>query len=147
MAATHGPSCRPARKKSCSELTRRWRKKIGSVPDAESVTYRSEIHGAGNPIEIHLSMDDNDQLVAAAEGLKAELGRYPGVFDTGLLQSLVPDFAPRFNLRAGLTDLIVSWIEGGAQVNSELDGFEDRLADVAESTKRAVGTVVARYTN
>jgi multidrug efflux pump subunit AcrB len=68
---------------STSELTRRWRKKIGSVPDAESVTYRSEIHGAGNPIEIHLSMDDNDQLVAAAEDLKAELGRYPGVFDIG----------------------------------------------------------------
>jgi multidrug efflux pump subunit AcrB len=71
------------REVSTSELTRRWRKKIGSVPDAESVTYRSEIHGAGNPIEIHLSMDDNDQLVAAAEDLKAELGRYPGVFDIG----------------------------------------------------------------
>jgi multidrug efflux pump subunit AcrB len=71
------------RELSTSELTRRWRKEIGNIPDAESVTYRSEIHGAGNPIEIHLSMDDNDQLVAAAEGLKAELGRYPGVFDIG----------------------------------------------------------------
>ena len=71
------------RQLSTSELTRRWRKKIGNIPDAESVTYRSEIHGAGNPIEIHLSLDDNDQLVAAGEDLKAELGRFPGVFDIG----------------------------------------------------------------
>jgi multidrug efflux pump subunit AcrB len=68
---------------STAELTRRWRKKIGSVPDAESVTYRSEIHGAGNPIEIHLSLDDHRQLEAAAEDLKAELRAYPGVFDIG----------------------------------------------------------------
>jgi multidrug efflux pump subunit AcrB len=66
---------------STSALTRRWRKKVGSIPDAESITFRSEIHGAGNPIEIHLSLDDNEQLIAAAEDLKMELGRYPGVFD------------------------------------------------------------------
>jgi multidrug efflux pump subunit AcrB len=68
---------------STAELARRWRKKIGNVPDAESVTYRSEIHGAGNPIEIHLSLDDHNQLEAAAEDLKAELKAYPGVFDVG----------------------------------------------------------------
>ncbi len=68
---------------STAELARRWRKKIGNVPDAESVTYRSEIHGAGNPVEIHLSLDDHNQLEAAAEDLKAELKAYPGVFDIG----------------------------------------------------------------
>ena len=68
---------------STAELTGRWRKKIGNIPDAESVTYRSEIHGAGNPIEIHLSLDDHNQLEAAAEDLKTELQRYPGVFDVG----------------------------------------------------------------
>ena len=68
---------------STAELTRRWRKKIGVVPDAEAVTFRSEIHGAGSPIEIHLSLDDQDQLVAAADTLKAELKQYPGVFDIG----------------------------------------------------------------
>jgi multidrug efflux pump subunit AcrB len=66
---------------STAELTRRWRKKVRAIPDAESITYRSEIHSAGNPIEVHLSSDDNDQLLAAAEALKLELGRYPGVFD------------------------------------------------------------------
>ncbi|MBW2336255.1 MAG: efflux RND transporter permease subunit [Deltaproteobacteria bacterium] len=66
---------------STAALTREWRKKVGNIPDAESITFRSEIHGAGNPIEIHLSLDDNDQLIAAAEDLKLELQRYPGVFD------------------------------------------------------------------
>jgi multidrug efflux pump subunit AcrB len=69
------------REVSTSALTRRWRKKVGRIPDAESITFRSEIHGAGNPIEIHLSLDDNDQLIAAADDLKMELQRYPGVFD------------------------------------------------------------------
>ena len=64
-----------------AELTRRWRKKVGGVPGAESVTFRSEIHGAGNPVEIHLSLDNHDQLVEAADALKLELQRYPGVFD------------------------------------------------------------------
>ncbi len=66
---------------STAALTREWRKKVGNIPDAESITFRSEIHGAGNPVEIHLSLDDNDQLIAAAEDLKLELQRYPGVFD------------------------------------------------------------------
>ena len=71
------------RQVSTATLTRRWRKKIGNIPDAESVTFRSEIHGAGNPIEVHLSLDDHDQLVAAADALKTELQRYSGVFDIG----------------------------------------------------------------
>ena len=68
---------------STNALTRRWRKKVGVIPDAETITYRSEIHSAGNPIEVHLSSDDQDQLLAATEDLKAGLGTYPGVFDIG----------------------------------------------------------------
>ena len=68
---------------STNALTRRWRKKVGVIPDAETITYRSEIHSAGNPIEVHLSSDDQEQLLAATEDLKTELGTYPGVFDIG----------------------------------------------------------------
>ena len=71
-----------------SELTRMWRKKIGTIPDAESISFRSEIHSAGNPIEVHLSSDDHEQLLAAADVLKAELKGFPGVFDIG--DSFVP---------------------------------------------------------
>jgi len=68
---------------STNALTRHWRKKVGTIPDAETITYRSEIHSAGNPIEVHLSSDDHDQLLAATEDLKMELRSYPGVFDIG----------------------------------------------------------------
>jgi multidrug efflux pump subunit AcrB len=69
------------REMSTSALTQQWRKEVGNIADAESVTFRSEIHGAGNPVEIHLSMDDHDRLVEAADDLKMELKSYPGVFD------------------------------------------------------------------
>jgi multidrug efflux pump subunit AcrB len=63
------------------KLTKKWRKKVGHIPDAESVTFRAEIHSAGNPVEVHLSIDDHDQLLAAADALKTELRGIPGVFD------------------------------------------------------------------
>jgi len=64
-----------------SALTRMWRKRAGPIPDAESITFRSEIHRAGNPVEIHLSMADEKQLLMVADELKFELKKYPGVFD------------------------------------------------------------------
>jgi multidrug efflux pump subunit AcrB len=63
------------------KLARKWRKRVGHIPDAESVTFRSEIHSAGNPIEVHLSIDDHAQLLTAADALKNELSGIPGVFD------------------------------------------------------------------
>jgi len=32
-------------------------------------------------VEVHLSLDDHERLLAAADDLKQELGKYPGVFD------------------------------------------------------------------
>ncbi len=66
---------------SIVDLTRQWRRRVGPVPGAESITFRSEIHGAGNPIEIQLSLDDNELLQRAADQLKDELEGYAGVFD------------------------------------------------------------------
>ena len=63
------------------KLAQKWRKRVGYIPDAESVTFRAEIHSAGNPVEVHLSIDDHDQLLAAADALKTELQGIPGVFD------------------------------------------------------------------
>jgi multidrug efflux pump subunit AcrB len=71
------------RNMSTSRLTRLWRDRIGEIPDAEAISFRSEIHSAGNPIEVHLSLEDHQQLLAAADSLKAELNRYPGVKDIG----------------------------------------------------------------
>jgi len=60
-----------------------WRKKVGVIPDTESLTFQSVLFSAGNPVEVHLSLDDHDQLLAAADELKEELRGYPGVFDVG----------------------------------------------------------------
>ncbi|MFW5901506.1 MAG: efflux RND transporter permease subunit, partial [Thermodesulfobacteriota bacterium] len=69
------------RELSSAKLSREWRDRVGRIPDAESITFKSEIHSAGNPVEVHLSLDEHDQLVAAAEELKTELKGFEGVFD------------------------------------------------------------------
>ncbi|MEE8398002.1 MAG: efflux RND transporter permease subunit, partial [Desulfobacterales bacterium] len=66
---------------SSAELSNRWRKAIGHIPDVESITFSAEMHGAGNAIQVNLSMDDPDRLLVAADQLKAELEKYPGVYD------------------------------------------------------------------
>jgi multidrug efflux pump subunit AcrB len=66
---------------SAVELVKMWRKKVGVTPDAESVTFNSELFSAGNAVEVHLSLDDHDLLLAAADDFKAELANYPGAFD------------------------------------------------------------------
>nr|MDJ0810791.1 efflux RND transporter permease subunit [Desulfobacterales bacterium] len=66
---------------STFDITRAWRQRIGTVPEADAVTFRSSLHRAGNPIEVHLALDDNAQLVQAAKELKDVISRIPGVFD------------------------------------------------------------------
>ena len=51
---------------SANELATLWREKAGSIADVESVSYQSSVFTAGNPIEVHLSADDQGTLIAAA---------------------------------------------------------------------------------
>ncbi|MDY6852125.1 MAG: efflux RND transporter permease subunit, partial [Thermodesulfobacteriota bacterium] len=73
---------------SAAELTRLWRTKIGPIPDAESITFQSDLFRAGNPIEVHLSSDNDEDLLAAVEEFKSEISGYPGVF--GVADSFLP---------------------------------------------------------
>ncbi|MDZ7697168.1 MAG: efflux RND transporter permease subunit [Deltaproteobacteria bacterium] len=66
---------------SARKLTALWRKTAGPFPEAESLTFQSELFSAGNAVEIHLSMDNEDQLLSAADELKASIEGYPGLFD------------------------------------------------------------------
>lgn len=68
---------------STAKLAGLWRKKAGAIPDAESLTFKSVLHSAGKSVELHLSMDDHERLLAATEELKTELKGYPGVYDVG----------------------------------------------------------------
>ena len=64
-----------------SELANMWRKKVGAIPDAEAIAFKSVLFSAGNPVEVHLSLDDHEHLLMAADELKAELEQFSGVFD------------------------------------------------------------------
>ncbi len=66
---------------SARRLAMLWRKKVGIIPDAESIIFQSHLFSAGNPIEVDLSIDNQDVLISAAEDLKKRLYEYPGVFD------------------------------------------------------------------
>ena len=58
-----------------------WRQKAGPIAEAESLTYRAEFFSPGNPIEVHLSLENQELLKRAAEDLKSELKKYSGVYD------------------------------------------------------------------
>jgi len=73
---------------SADTLASLWRKQTGLVPEAENISFTSEIFSAGMPIDIDLSMKDNNKLISAVDALKEELSKYPGVFDIN--DSFVP---------------------------------------------------------
>ncbi len=58
-----------------------WREETPVIPDAESLVFSYSLFSAGDAINLRLQSADVDDLVAAAEELKARLARYPGVFD------------------------------------------------------------------
>lgn len=73
----------PSEKRSTkgSEIARRWREKVGSIPGTNSVTFSGTIANSGAPIDVQLTSQDPDQLQAAATELKGALQQYSGVFD------------------------------------------------------------------
>jgi multidrug efflux pump subunit AcrB len=66
-----------------SDIVREWRRRIGIIPGAESLTYRAEIGRGGSPVEVRLTGSDITALDGMAEDVKARLREYPGLFDVG----------------------------------------------------------------
>ena len=64
-----------------SELVREWREKIGSIPGAETLTYRAELGRSGDPIDVRLNGQDLQQLGALAAQVKQRMRSYPNLFD------------------------------------------------------------------
>jgi len=69
------------RKASTAKLAVQWRNAVGTIPDVDSMTFKSILHSAGKSVEVHLSLEDYDNLLAAADDMKEELKSYPGVYD------------------------------------------------------------------
>ncbi len=63
------------------DIAAEWRRRIGSVPGAESLTFRTDIFRTGDPINVQLSGRSLDTLGAAADAVKAYLATYPTVYE------------------------------------------------------------------
>lgn len=64
-----------------TEVAKRWRNEVGSIPGISSLTFTSSLFTAGDAINIEMSHRDFDTLLAAAEKLKLALAEYDGVTD------------------------------------------------------------------
>ena len=63
------------------DLVREWRRMIGTIPGAESLTYRAELIRTGDPINIRFSAQSLETLAEIGERVKQRLMTYPTVFD------------------------------------------------------------------
>lgn len=66
---------------SSIDLKNRWREIVGEIPGISSLTFVSEIFSAGEAINVEMSHEDFDTLLAAAEHVKTILTEYDGVSD------------------------------------------------------------------
>ena len=64
-----------------NEIVRRWRQKVGTIPDAISLTYTANLFSFGDPVNVQFSSGDYDELVTISNQVQARLAEYPGVFD------------------------------------------------------------------
>ena len=66
---------------TAQEFARRWREKVGEMPEAENLQFTADIFQAGDAINIVLNGANFDELQDAAEWLKGELAKLKGVID------------------------------------------------------------------
>jgi multidrug efflux pump subunit AcrB len=66
---------------SSTAVKNRWRELVGEIAGASSLTFISEFASTGDPINVELSHEDFDILLAASEKLKGILRDYTGVGD------------------------------------------------------------------
>ncbi len=64
-----------------SFLANEWRKKVGTIIDAESVTFQGQLRIMDAPVEVQLSSNNQQKLLEAVEAMKAEFRSYPGLKD------------------------------------------------------------------
>ncbi|NKF49048.1 efflux RND transporter permease subunit [Shewanella sp. WXL01] len=64
-----------------AQLVAEWRRMVGDVPGAESLTYRAEIGRSSDPIDVQLAASSLETLDKVAEEVKAHLATYPTVFE------------------------------------------------------------------
>lgn len=63
------------------QIVQDWRKVVGNVAGARSLTFSATAGPPGGDVAINLESDDLEELERAAQDLKAEIATYPGTFD------------------------------------------------------------------
>ena len=66
---------------SVQAITDRWRELTGPIPDAVALSFSAAAFSTGDAIDFKLTGRDVDELRRLAAELRAELGRYSGVYD------------------------------------------------------------------
>ncbi len=98
-------------------LVSEWRKAIGEVPGAESLTFRSGMMRAGSPIDIQLLGNSLASLQQVGDRIKALLAAYEGVYEIEDTQSdgkeeLVVELTPQGHLLGLSRSEIVKQVGG-----------------------------------
>jgi len=111
------------RELSTSMITNIWREKVGEIHGAESVRFYSELFSAGKAVSFDLTMHDEVALHRAVEELKAELKKYPGVYD--IEDSYIPGKEEiRISLKPSAKTLGITLSELAHQVRDAFYGAE-----------------------
>ncbi len=66
---------------SSRALLKLWRERVGTIPNAQALTFQSEIFSAGKSISINLSDRNDASLYRAVKDLKSAIKKYQGVYD------------------------------------------------------------------
>ncbi|GAB2679146.1 efflux RND transporter permease subunit [Aliiglaciecola aliphaticivorans] len=64
-----------------AQLLNEWRKLIGDIPGAESLSYRAELGRSSDPIDVRLSSNNVATLEKVADKVIERLNTYPTVYD------------------------------------------------------------------
>lgn len=127
------PEVEGAKGIDAAEFSKRWRAKLGPVPEAEEIRYTTSIQEGRKPIDIQISGADIGEMNRAIEAIKADLSTYGGIFD---IKDSLSDPQPEIvlNLRPqaeslalGLTDLAQQIRQGyyGAEAQRIPRGKDD----------------------
>ncbi|MEL7298618.1 MAG: efflux RND transporter permease subunit, partial [Pseudomonadota bacterium] len=75
------PAEERAGKLTSLDFTNEWRKRVGVIPGAETLNFRSSRFGGSAPIDVQFSGQSLEQLQRVGDELKAHLATYEGVYE------------------------------------------------------------------
>ena len=100
-----------------------WRKRVGDIPGAESLTFQSRGFSAGEPINVELKGQSFNELQIVSDRLKVLLSEFSGVFDIAdTLADGKEEIQIELKPQGHLLDLSRSDIVG--QVSQAFNGFQ-----------------------